>query len=141
MRSEDESGRHAALREFETTASMAGAVWHEAEWGEMRVGYETYLADFDDSDLLKGLPDDRCPCPHWGYLLSGRMTVHYCDHDEVVRAGDVYYMAPGHTMSAEAGTVLIEFSPSDKCGELMEVAERNLARLGDGQEGEAAPEA
>ncbi len=141
MARKDESGRHAALRELKTTASIAGAVWREAEWGEMRVGYETYLADFEDSDLLTGLPDDRCPCPHWGFLLSGRMTVHYADHDEVVQAGDVYYMAPGHTMSAVAGTVLIEFSPRDKFEELMEVAERNLARLEDAQEGDAAPEA
>jgi hypothetical protein len=26
----------------------------------MRVGYETYLSDFDDAELLKGLPNDRC---------------------------------------------------------------------------------
>jgi hypothetical protein len=30
----------------------------EAEWGDMRVGSETYLADFDDTELLKRLPDD-----------------------------------------------------------------------------------
>jgi hypothetical protein len=61
--------------------------------------------------LLKGLPDDRCQCPHWGYLLAGRLRVRYASHEEIVNLGEVYYMAPGHTMAAEAGTVLIEFSP------------------------------
>ena len=95
----------------------------------MRVGYETYLSDFDDTELLKGLPDDRCQCPHWGYLLAGRMTVRYADHEEVVNAGDVYYMAPGHTMAAEAGTVLIEFSPKEEFRKLTGIAERNFARM------------
>jgi hypothetical protein len=108
------------------------AIWRQAEWGDMRVGYETYLADFDDSTLLEGLPDGRCRCPHWGYLLAGRMTVCYADHDEVVRAGDVYYMAPGHTMRVDAGTVLIEFSPMAEFRELTEIAERDLAKRGMG---------
>lgn len=29
------------------------AIWRQAEWGDMRVGYETYLSDFDDTELLK----------------------------------------------------------------------------------------
>ncbi len=53
----------------------------------------------------------------------------YEDHEEVVRAGDVYYMAPGHTMAVEAGTVLIEFSPREAFRQLTAIAERNLARL------------
>lgn len=123
------SGQHAALSQFATTIASEVAIWREAEWGEMRVGYETYLSDFDDAQLLKGLPDDRCQCPHWGYLLAGRMTVRYADHDEVVNAGEVYYMAPGHTMTAEAGTVLIEFSPKKEFKKLTEIAEKNFARM------------
>jgi hypothetical protein len=101
----------------------------------MRVGYETYLKNFDDAELLKGLPDDRCPCPHWGYLLAGKLTVRYTRHKEVVHAGEVYYMAPGHTMAAAAGTVLIEFSPREVFREVTVIAEKNFGRLakkGDG---------
>ena len=94
----------------------------------MRIGYESYLSHFDDTELLKGLPDDRCQCPHWGYLLSGRMIIRYADHEEVVHAGDVYYMAPGHTMAAEPGTVLIEFSPKEEFRKVTEIAEQNFAR-------------
>jgi hypothetical protein len=46
--------------------------------------------------LFKGLPDDRCQCPHWGYVLKGRMRIRYPDHDEIIEAGDAYYMVPGH---------------------------------------------
>ena len=122
-------GSHASLSEFETAISSEVAIWRQYEWGDMRVGYETYLSDFDDAELLKGLPDDRCQCPHWGYLISGRMTVRYPDHEEVVNAGEVYYMAPGHTMATEAGTVLIEFSPRDEFRKLTEIAEKNFAAM------------
>src|SRR5207245_7421707 len=29
----------------------------------------------DLAPLLKGLPDDRCQCPHWGFLFKGRIVV------------------------------------------------------------------
>lgn len=122
-------GNHASLSQFEIKVASEIAIWRQAEWGDMRVGYETYLADFDDAELLKGLPDDRCQCPHWGYLLAGRMIVRYADHEDVVNAGDVYYMAPGHTMAADAGTVLIEFSPKEEFRKLTEIAEKNFARM------------
>lgn len=119
-------GAHAPLSQFRTTYRTDAAIWRECEWGDMRVGYETYLEDFEDAGLLKGLPDDRCPVPHWGQVLAGRLTVHYPDHDEVVGAGEAYYMAPGHTMSAEAGTVLVEFSPKEPFRELTKIAEANF---------------
>jgi hypothetical protein len=129
MAKQKSKGAHAALSEFETKIASQVAIWREAEWGGMRVGYETYLADFEDSKLLKRLPDDRCPCPHWGYLLTGRMIVRYPDHEEVVHAGEVYYMAPGHTMAVDAGTVLIEFSPKEEFRKLTEIAEKNFVRM------------
>ena len=61
--------------------------------------------------------------------FAGRMTVRYADHEEVINAGDVYYMAPGHTMAALAGTVLIEFSPKEEFRKLTEIAEKNFARI------------
>lgn len=77
MKNRQSKETHAALSEFETRLASDTAIWRQVEWGEMRVGYETYLSDFDDTELLQGLPDDRCQCPHWGYLLAGRMTVRY----------------------------------------------------------------
>jgi len=47
----------------------------------------------------------------------------------VVQAGEVYYMAPGHSMAVEAGTVLIEFSPKEEFRKLTEIAEKNFAQM------------
>ena len=58
------------------------AVIREAEWADIHVGFETYSEDFDLTPLLKGLPDDRCQCPHFGYVLKGRMRVRYADRKE-----------------------------------------------------------
>ncbi len=107
-------------------------VIQEAEWGDIHVGFETYNEEFDITPLLKGLPDDRCQCPHYGYVLQGRMRVRYADHEEVVDAGDAYYIAPGHSPIMEAGTEIVEFSPKDEYQRTMEVAERNFAAMQEG---------
>ena len=105
------------------------AIIQEAEWGDIHLGFETYREVFDIAPLLKGLPDDRCQCPHYGYVLKGRMKVRYADHEEVVNAGDAYYIAPGHAPLMEAGTELVEFSPKDEFQKTMEVVERNFAAM------------
>ncbi len=112
-----------------TTIESEEVVIQEAEWADIHVGFETYNEEFDLAPLLKGLPDDRCQCPHYGYVLKGRMTVRYADREEVINAGDAYYMVPGHAPVMEAGTEIVEFSPIDEYQKTMEVAERNLAAM------------
>jgi hypothetical protein len=51
------------------------------------VNFTSFTADVDATPLMKGLPDDRCQCPHWGYVLSGKMTFRYADAEEVFEAG------------------------------------------------------
>lgn len=106
-------------------------VIQEAEWGNMHVGYETYNEFSDIGPFLKGLPDDRCQSPHWGYVIKGRMQIKYKDHEEVVNAGDAYYLAPGHIAVMEAGTEIIEFSPKAEYRKTMEMVERNLVSMKD----------
>lgn len=112
-----------------TTLESEEVVIQEAEWADIHVGFETYSEEFDLAPLLKGLPDDRCQCPHYGYVLKGRMTVRYADREEVINAGDAYYMVPGHAPVMEAGTEIVEFSLKDEFRKTMEVAERNLAAM------------
>jgi hypothetical protein len=38
------------------------------------VNFVTLRQDVDGRALLKGLPNDECQCPHWGYVTKGRMT-------------------------------------------------------------------
>ena len=111
------------------TLESEEAVIQEAEWSDIHVGFETYKEEFDLAPLLKGLPDDMCQCPHYGYVLKGRMRVRYANREEVVEAGDAYYMEPGHSPIMEAGTEIVEFSPKDEYQKTMEVAERNFRHV------------
>jgi hypothetical protein len=90
------------------------------------VGYETYKADVDPAPLFRGLPNDRCQCPHWGVVLKGRVVFRYADHDETFDAGDAYYGAPDHVPLLSDGTEVIEFSPTVELQQTMAVIGQNL---------------
>lgn len=96
-------------------------------------GYEISFVDLQEaSDLapyLKGLPDDRCPCPHWGYVLRGTVTFTFADHREDFEAGDAFYVPPGHTPSASAGAEYILMSPAELIAEVNETIQRNVQAL------------
>ena len=94
--------------------------------GGYTVGYESHKADLDPAELFRGLPDDRCQCPHWGIVTAGRMVFRYVDHDEVFEAGDAYYGAPGHLPLFFAGSEVVEFSPTDQLNDTMTVVGANL---------------
>jgi hypothetical protein len=80
--------------------------------------------------MLKGLPEDSCHCPHWGYLFTGRITVTYKDRPaETYEAGDAFYMAPGHVPEAEAGSQFVQFSPTDQLADTMAAIQANMQRM------------
>ena len=93
------------------------------------VGFEEFRAHADATPLFKGLPDDRCQSPHWGYVLHGRVTFKLADRDEVYETGDAYYAPPGHIPVIEAGTEIVEFSPTGEYEATMRIVARNLAAL------------
>jgi len=93
------------------------------------VAFETIRADVDTAPVFRGLPDDRCPCPHWGLVVSGRMTMSYRDHDETWEAGDIFYTPPGHLPRSPAGTELITFSPTDQLNEVNAAIAKNAKNL------------
>jgi hypothetical protein len=97
--------------------------------GGYTVGFEHFREDADATPLFKGLPDDRCQSPHWGYVTRGRLTFRYADREEVYEAGDAYYAPPGHVPVVTAGTELVEFSPTEDYGRTMEVVARNVAAM------------
>ena len=95
-------------------------------WGEMHVEYDVFKKKFDVTPLLKGLPNDRDPTPHWGLVTKGQVRVIYDGKEEVIKAGDAYYIPPNHTAVAEAGTEAWEFSPKDVLEKAMKVMARNM---------------
>ncbi len=44
--------------------------------------YFSLGAGTDMAPLLKGLEDDACQAPHWGYMISGEVVVTYTDDAE-----------------------------------------------------------
>src|SRR5207247_8554421 len=67
----------------------------------------------DLTELLKGLPGDVCPSPHWGYVLKGRMWWRFPDREESFGPGEAFYVEPGHTSGADAGSEFVVFAPSE----------------------------
>ena len=87
------------------------------ELDDYTVNFVTIRRSHDLAPMLAVLPDGLCHCPHWGVVTKGRITVTYPDRDEVYETGDAFYMTPGHTPAAEAGTEFVMFSPSDLLAE------------------------
>jgi hypothetical protein len=55
------------------------------------------------------------------------MRVKYAGHEEVITAGEVYYLAPGHLPVMEEDCEIVEFSPKDENRKMLGVASRNMA--------------
>ena len=76
------------------------------------VNFTSFREDIDATPLMKGLPDDRCQCPHWGYVVNGKVTFRYADREEVFEAGDAFYTPPGHVpVKHEPGTEIVHVQP------------------------------
>ena len=89
----------------------------------------TFRGDADGTPLLKGLPGDKCISPHWGYVLKGRMTFRFDDHEEIVEAGDAFYLPPGHIPIVEAGTEYVQFSPAEELHRVSKTMTRNFQEM------------
>jgi hypothetical protein len=100
----------------------------QTEWGDMDAGFWGFPAGFDSNGLFRGLPHG-CECPHFGYLLKGRMRVRYADHEEVITAGEAYYLEPGHLPVMEEDCEMVEFSPKELSRKMMAIAGRNVASM------------
>lgn len=92
--------------------------------------FVSFRQDIDATPLLKGLPDDRCQCPHWGYVIAGRLTMRFADHEEVFEAGDAWYAPPGHIpVQHEPGTEIVQFSPTQQLAETEAVMAKNMQQM------------
>jgi hypothetical protein len=118
------SGSHDELPLVEIVPGYSSRL---ADWGGMTVAFEKAPAGQDASSMVKGLPDDRCQAPHWGYLFSGRIVVDYGDRQETIVGGQAYYIEPGHRLSFEGDSEALEFTPTEALEQTLDVARRNAA--------------
>lgn len=74
--------------------------------------YFSLSSGVDTTPLFKGLEGDLCQCPHWGYVLRGRLTTTDAQGArETVNANDLFYWPPGHNVKVDADAEIIMFSP------------------------------
>ncbi len=97
---------------------MAGAEIGSAESDGMTVAFYRLPAGSDGRPLLQGLPGGGCHCPHWGYVISGRLRIHTDDGEHDVLAGQAFHVGPGHAPEAVEDTEMFEVSPTRQAREL-----------------------
>ncbi|MGE3194842.1 MAG: TIGR03086 family metal-binding protein [Microbacteriaceae bacterium] len=82
-------------------------------YGVMAGEYFTLGAGTDIAPLLRGLEDDACHAPHWGYMISGELIASFVDGEETTcRGGELFYWAPGHSVRVVNDSEVILFSPA-----------------------------
>ncbi|MEX1026151.1 MAG: cupin domain-containing protein [Planctomycetota bacterium] len=87
-------------------------------FGDVR-GYDAISAEFfslkegvDTTPLFIGLEGDMCQCPHWGYVIAGRITTTDAGGvNETVTSGDLFYWPPGHNVRIDEDAEFVMFSP------------------------------
>ena len=103
-----------------------GTNMQNIEWGGMVVNYVELPAGADFTPLFEGLPDGKCQCPHWGYVLKGAVSLRYSDGtEEVASAGEVFYWPAGHTGWVDEDTAFIDISPAEE----FKVVSNHIAKM------------
>lgn len=99
-------------------------------WGGMSVAINELKAGTDFTPLLKGLKDDLCQVPHWGYLEKGKIRIIDSGNTTItVLGGEVFYMPPGHTVIVDEDARIMEFSPEKQMKELNEFIVNKVAQM------------
>ena len=103
----------------------------ELEVDGYTINFVTFKQEVDHAPLLRSLPGGQCQCPHWGYVLKGRLSFTFADREgeEVYEAGDAFYLPPGHIQRVEAGTEYVQFSPTEQLKPVSEALMRNMQAM------------
>jgi hypothetical protein len=89
--------------------------------GALSAEYFSLSAGVDTTPLFQGLAGDACQCPHWGFVLSGRITTTDADGArETVGANDLFYWPPGHNVRVDADAEIVMFSPQREHGHVIQ---------------------
>jgi hypothetical protein len=108
-----------AKNQIPTKIDVPGAIVRQAmnfgdaaAYGSLAAEYLSLGAGTDIAPLLKGLHDDACQAPHWGFIQSGEVVTSYTDGtEETCGAGDLFYWPPGHTVRVVEDAEVMLFSP------------------------------
>jgi len=117
--------------------NVPGATASQAYDFGTAAGYDTFAAEHfslaagtDFAPLLKGLENDLCQSPHWGYVINGVIEVTFTDgRTETVTQGDLFYWPPGHTIRVEQDAEMICFSPQAEHRAVVDHVQKQLAAV------------
>jgi hypothetical protein len=92
-----------------------------AEYSDISGEYFTLAQGVDTTPLFEGLEGDACQCPHWGFVLHGRITTTDArGQQETVGTNDLFYWPPGHNVRVEDDAEIIMFSPQREHSEVID---------------------
>lgn len=81
-------------------------------FGKISGEYFSLSSGVDTTPLFHGLEGNMCQCPHWGFVLRGRVTTTDANGmQETVTANDLFYWPPGHNVKVEEDADIVMFSP------------------------------
>ena len=116
-----------ALKQLPVSLDVQGAKITSEAFGNMTAAYTCLSKGTDLAPLLKGLPHDHCQCPHWGYVIKGKIRIRYQDgSEEVTEGGNLYYWPAGHTGVVEEDIEFIEFSPKHEMDKVLQHVEHKI---------------
>jgi hypothetical protein len=119
---------HIAKNDIPTKIDLPGARARQAidfgdasGYGSLGAEYFSLAAGTDIAPLLKGLTDDACHAPHWGYMVSGEVVITYTDGvTETCQGDDLFYWQPGHSVRVAQDAEVILFSPQVEHSQVMD---------------------
>jgi len=89
--------------------------------GKFSAEYFSFSAGVDTTPLFEGLEGNLCQCPHWGFVLRGRLTTTNADGvQETVNANDLFYWPPGHNVKVDSDAEIVMFSPQHEHSHVIE---------------------
>ncbi|RJL27234.1 hypothetical protein [Bailinhaonella thermotolerans] len=121
---------HVAKDRLEADNPVPGFETRTARLGDYTVVFETMPAGWPPTGAFDGLPGDRCPVAHWGYLFEGRFRAVLDDGTELsVGPGEAYYLPPGHLFQSLEPSRTVWFSPAAELAGTFEIVAGNVAAL------------
>ena len=128
---------HSRLEDLPNGGARWPALGYEGfktvQWGDMEIGYTTVHGFLDCTESYKhgGLPGGVCPCPHYGYVFEGTLRAKYPDSDwpdEVIKAGEAYFIPSGHVLIYEEATRCLELNPAHALQMCMDAMQRSAEK-------------
>lgn len=137
---------HASIVELSSFNTAQSASWHTlankipqnskngfqnvSGLGGMSIGYMEVPGPADFTPFFKGLPENMCSSPHWGYVIDGSLRIKYPGgKEEVVSAGEVFYWPAPHTGAVDKNVKFIDISPDSKFIPLMDHLAKNMKAM------------